>query len=39
MKKEYLKLDKVEGPLIVLSNVEGVAYDEIVHIVSVGICK
>ena len=32
MKKEYLKLDKVEGPLIVLSNVEGVAYDEIVHI-------
>jgi len=32
MKKEYLKLDKVEGPLIVLSNVDGVAYDEIVHI-------
>ena len=32
MKKEYLKLDKVEGPLIVLSNIEGVAYDEMVHI-------
>lgn len=32
MRKEYLKLDKVEGPLIVLSNIEGVAYDEIVHI-------
>ncbi len=32
MRKEYLKLDKVEGPLIVLSNIEGVAYDEIVEI-------
>lgn len=32
MRKEYLKLDKVEGPLIVLSNIDGVAYDEIVHI-------
>lgn len=32
MRKEYLKLDKVEGPLIVLSNIEGVAYDEIVNI-------
>ncbi len=32
MRKEYLKLDKVEGPLIILSNVDGVAYDEIVHI-------
>jgi V/A-type H+/Na+-transporting ATPase subunit B len=32
MKKEYLMLDKVQGPLIVLSNVEGAAYDEIVDI-------
>lgn len=32
MKKEYLKLGKVEGPLIVLSNVEGAVYDEIVKI-------
>jgi V/A-type H+-transporting ATPase subunit B len=33
MKKEYLILDKVQGPLIVLSEVEDVAYDEIVEIV------
>lgn len=33
MKKEYLILDKVQGPLIILSNVEDVAYDEIVDIV------
>lgn len=32
MRKEYLKLDKVEGPLIVLSNIDDVAYDEMVHI-------
>ncbi len=32
MRKEYLKLEKVEGPLIVLSNIEDVAYDEMVHI-------
>ncbi|PHV71959.1 V-type ATP synthase subunit B [Sporanaerobium hydrogeniformans] len=32
MRKEYLKLEKVEGPLIVLSNIENVAYDEMVHI-------
>lgn len=32
MRKEYLKLDKVEGPLIVLSNIEDVAYDEMVNI-------
>ncbi|WP_069997121.1 V-type ATP synthase subunit B [Cellulosilyticum sp. I15G10I2] len=32
MRKEYLKLDKVEGPLIVLSNIENVAYDEMVEI-------
>ncbi len=33
MKKEYLVLDKVQGPLIILSNVEDVAYDEIVDII------
>ena len=32
MRKEYLKLDRVEGPLIVLSHIEGVAYDEMVNI-------
>lgn len=32
MKKEYLRLDKVQGPLIILSEVENVAYDEIVEI-------
>ena len=32
MKKEYLILNKVQGPLIILSNVEDVAYDEIVDI-------
>ncbi|WP_125152797.1 V-type ATP synthase subunit B [Clostridium rectalis] len=32
MKKEYLVLEKVQGPLIVLSDVENVAYDEIVDI-------
>lgn len=32
MRKEYLKLDKVEGPLIVLANIDDVAYDEMVHI-------
>ena len=32
MRKEYLKLNKVEGPLIVLSNIDDVAYDEMVHI-------
>ena len=32
MKKEYLKLDRVDGPLIVLSDVEDVAYGEIVSI-------
>ncbi len=32
MKKEYLMLNKVQGPLIILSNVEDVAYDEIVDI-------
>ncbi|OON96194.1 MAG: V-type ATP synthase subunit B [Epulopiscium sp. Nele67-Bin005] len=32
MIKEYLKLEKVEGPLIMLSNVSGVAYGELVKI-------
>lgn len=32
MKKEYLVLDKVQGPLIVLSGVSGASYDEIVDI-------
>ncbi|WP_097027552.1 V-type ATP synthase subunit B [Clostridium peptidivorans] len=33
MKKEYLTLDKIQGPLIVLSQVKGAAYDEVVDIV------
>lgn len=33
MNKQYLMLDRVQGPLIVLSQVEGVSYDEIVEIV------
>lgn len=33
MKKEYLMLDKVQGPLAFLSNVKGASYDEIVDIV------
>ncbi len=32
MRKEYLKLEKVEGPLIVLSNVKDAAYGEMVTI-------
>lgn len=32
MRREYLKLEKVEGPLIVLSDIEDVAYDEMVDI-------
>lgn len=32
MKKEYLFLDKVQGPLMILSDVKDVAYDEIVDI-------
>ncbi|MEG1636366.1 MAG: V-type ATP synthase subunit B [Cellulosilyticaceae bacterium] len=32
MRKEYLKLERVEGPLIVLSKIEDVAYGEIVDI-------
>lgn len=32
MKKEYLKIDKVIGPLIEMSNVEGISYGEVVDI-------
>ncbi|WP_027626816.1 V-type ATP synthase subunit B [Clostridium lundense] len=32
MEKQYLILDKVQGPLIILSDVEGISYDEIVEI-------
>lgn len=32
MRKEYLKLERVEGPLIVLSDIEDVSYGEIVNI-------
>lgn len=32
MRKEYLKLEKIEGPLIVLSNVTDAAYGEMVFI-------
>ncbi len=32
MKKEYLKLEKIEGPLIVLSGIEDAAYGEIINI-------
>ncbi len=33
MKKEYLRLDKIQGPLIIVSQVENVGYDEIVEII------
>jgi V/A-type H+-transporting ATPase subunit B len=33
MKKEYLILDKIQGPLIILSGVMDAAYDEIVEVV------
>ena len=36
MKKEYLVLDKVKGPLIILSGIKDAAYDEIVDIVVEG---
>ncbi|WP_102401170.1 V-type ATP synthase subunit B [Haloimpatiens massiliensis] len=32
MKKQYLLLDKIQGPIIVLSDVDNAAYDEIVDI-------
>ncbi len=34
MRKEYLSLDRIEGPLIVLSGVEGAFYGEIIEIES-----
>ena len=39
MKKEYLMLNKIQGPLVILSNVEDVAYDEIVDILVDGVHK
>lgn len=33
MKKEYLVLNKVQGPLVILSNVKDIAYDEIVDMI------
>ena len=36
MRKEYLVLDKVKGPLIILSGIKDAAYDEIVDIVVEG---
>ncbi|MFZ7131732.1 MAG: V-type ATP synthase subunit B [Eubacteriales bacterium] len=32
MKKEYLKIDKVIGPLIEMSNVQGISYGEVVDV-------
>ena len=32
MQKEYLKLEKIEGPLIVLKGVDDVSYDEMADI-------
>lgn len=32
MKVKYRKLDKAEGPLVVMSNVEGAVYDELVEV-------
>lgn len=32
MRKQYLKLDKIQGPLVVLSKVKDAAYDEVVDI-------
>lgn len=32
MNREYLKIDRIEGPLIMLSNVEGASYGEIINI-------
>jgi len=36
LKKEYLLLDKVEGPMVVMSGVEGVSYGEILDITLAG---
>ena len=32
MQKQYLKLEKIEGPLIVLKGVDDVSYDEMMDI-------
>ncbi len=32
MRKEYLQIDKIEGPLIVLNDIEDVSYGEIINI-------
>ncbi len=32
MKVKYRKLDKAEGPLVIMSNVEGAVYDELVEV-------
>ena len=32
MNKEYLKLEKIEGPLIILSGIEDAAYGELINI-------
>ena len=33
MRKEVLQIDKIEGPLIILSEVEDVSYGEIIDII------
>ena len=33
MNKQYLKLEKIEGPLVVLKGVKNVSYDEMMEIV------
>jgi len=32
MRQEYLRINKIEGPLIILDNIEDVSYGEIIHI-------
>ena len=31
MRQEYLQIDKIEGPLIVLENVDNASYGEIIY--------
>lgn len=33
MQRQYLKLEKIDGPLIVLKGVDNVSYDEMMDIV------
>ena len=33
MKKGYYVLDKIQGPMIIVSNTEGVSYDEMVDVI------